>query len=301
MNSRELAAFFTTAEKGSFLKAANALHVSAVSVMNQVNALENFVGAKLLERTPRGARLTAAGRLFRDDMQNVIALADAAVQKARGLANHDEYIIKVGTSILRPCKALIDLWQKIEQKTASKNLRFQLRIVPFDDAPSSLDTILSVQNKIADCFVSPCDSIEWRHKYNILQLDTLPCRVAVPRGHRLAGKKSLKWDDIDGENFMLIRRGDSPVLNQMRDEIMTKYSSINLIDIPNRYDTSIFNECERMNCLMETLDIWRDVHPSLLTLPMDWRYEMPYGIIYSKRPSEALKNFINKIAGIIIK
>ena len=292
MNHRELTAFLTTAAKGSFMKAARELHISAVSIMNQVNSLENFVGAKLLERTPQGAKLTAAGQSFQDDARQILALTHSAVQKARKLSKSEQSIIRVGTSILRPCKILLDLSKEFNSGTPP----FQIRIVPFDDAPASLDTLLFSHESGIDCFVSPCDSIEWSQKYNILLLDTLPCRVAVPRGHRLAAKTRLTWTDLENEKFMLIRRGDSPVLNSMRDEFIREHPSIEIIDIPNRYDTSIFNECERMNCLMETLDIWADVHPSLLTLPMEWRYKMPYGIIYAKEPTEAVKVLMSTVS-----
>lgn len=45
---------------------------------------------------------------------------------------------------------------------------------------------------------------------------------------------------------------------------------------------------------MKTLDIWREVHPSLVTIPMEWDYTMPYGIIYGKYPSEIVESFIQK-------
>ncbi len=91
---------------------------------------------------------------------------------------------------------------------------------------------------------------------------------------------------------MLIQRGDSPVLNQMRDDIVKKHPNVKIKDALNKYDTAIFNECDKMNCLMETLDIWTDVHPSLVTLPMEWEYKMPYGIVYAKFPSQAVHDFI---------
>ena len=45
----------------------------------------------------------------------------------------------------------------------------------------------------------------------------------------------------------------------------------------------------------ETLDIWADIHPSLVTLPMEWEYEMPYGIVYTKKHSESVREFIEVI------
>lgn len=46
---------------------------------------------------------------------------------------------------------------------------------------------------------------------------------------------------------------------------------------------------------METLDIWKDVHPSIITIPMEWDYTMPYGIVYAKQPSEQMRKFIRII------
>ena len=289
MVHREIITFITVADRGSFLKAAKELYITPASVMNQMNKLESRIGAKLIERTNQGIRLTAAGRSIYQDAKRMIEFADEAVKKARQLAASEQNVIRIGTSIMRPCKRLIDLWAKIDDG----NQPFQLCIVPFDDDPAGLDSVLSALGKQIDCFVGPCDSIEWRKQHSILLLDMLPCHIAVPRKHPLAKKRSLRWPDLDGENFMIIKRGDSTVLNQMRDDILENHPQIRIMDAANFYDTSIFNECERMNYLMETLDIWADIHPSLVTLPMEWEYEIPYGIVYARKPSPAVKAFID--------
>ncbi|HJB15685.1 MAG TPA: hypothetical protein IAA05_06545 [Candidatus Blautia excrementipullorum] len=94
---------------------------------------------------------------------------------------------------------------------------------------------------------------------------------------------------------MLVKRGDSPVLNKMRDEIETQHPQITLFDTPHFYDTGVFNECEQMGCVMETLEIWKDVHPSIVTIPMQWDYKMPYGIVYAKNSSESVQTFIQML------
>ena len=291
MYNRELVTLITVADQGSFLKAAQELYTTPASVMNQMNKLERLVGVKLIERTNQGTHLTAAGRSIYQDAKQMIEFAEAAVKKARELAASEQNVVRLGTSLMRPCKRLIELWSEI----GDGNQPFQLRIVPFDDDPAGLDTVLSALGKQIDCFVGPCDSIEWRKQHSILLLDRLPCRVAVPRKHRLAKKKSLCWPDLDGETFMLIKRGDSTVLNRMRDDILEDHPQIRIADAPNFYDTSIFNECEQMNYLMETLDIWADIHPSLVTLPMEWDYEIPYGIVYAKKPSDTVRAFVDVI------
>ena len=294
MYNRELITFITVADQGSFLKAAQELYITPASVMNQMNKLERIVGAKLTYRTNHGTYLTAAGRSIYQDAKQMIEFADEAIKKARQLAVSEQNTIRIGTSILRPCKRLIDLWAEFDDGS----LPFQIHIVPFDDDPAGLDSALSALGNQIDCFVAPCDSMEWQAQHNIFLLDKLPCRIAVPRKHPLSKKRSLRWSDLDGEAFMMIKRGDSTVLNQMRDDILANHPRIKIVDAPNFYDTSIFNECERMNYLMETLDIWADFHPALVTLPMEWEYEIPYGIVYSRKPSVAVKEFIESIRNL---
>ncbi len=288
MYIRELTTLIAVADQGSFLKAAKQLYITPASVMNQMNKLESIVGVKLIERTNQGAKLTAAGRSIYHDAKQMIELSNTAIEKARQLAVSEQNVIRVGTSILRPCKRLIDLWAEIDDGSQP----FQIRIVPFDDEPNSLNAVLSSLGSQIDCFVGPCDSIEWQSQHNILLLGYIPCRIAVPRKHRLSKKGRLAWNDLEGEIFMLIQRGDSPVLNQMRDDIIKNHPNIKIKNALNKYDTAIFNECNQTNCLMETLDIWTDVHPSLVTLPMEWDYKMPYGIVYAKSPSQAVQKFI---------
>lgn len=291
MYIRELNTFITVAEQGSFLKAAQQLYTTPASVMNQMNKLERIVGVPLFVRTNQGTSLTAAGHSVYRDAKQMIDFAQEAVRKARHIAGSGQNQIRIGTSILRPCKRLVDLWNDID----GKNLAFQICIVPFDDDPAGIASVFSSSGKQIDCLIAPCDSVEWQAKYHILILEKLPCRIAVPRKHRLSGKKTLCWHDLDGEHLIIGRRGDSPVLDFMWDDILTNHPNIHIVDIPNRYDTSVFNQCEQMNYLLATLDIWADIHPSFVTLPMDWEYEIPYGIVWKKNASKSVTDFIKLI------
>lgn len=292
MYNRELYTFIVVAEQGSFLKASKELFTTPASVMNQINKFEGQIGVKLIERTNQGTNLTSAGRSIYKEAKKIIKISEQAISKAKQIAMNEQQVIRVGTSILRPCKMLVDLWSEIEAETSSVTIR----IVPFDDTPAGMEAMLSSLGKEIDCFVGPCDSLTWKENYNILQIKQGECAIAVPRKHRLSKKEKLCWNDLNGETIMLVKRGDSPVLNKMRDDMETNHPQITVIDTPHFYDTSIFNECEQMGYLMETLDIWKDVHPSIVTIPMMWDYKMPYGIIYAKRPSKTVEAFISKIS-----
>ena len=295
MYRRELTTFMAVAEQGSFLKASKKLYLTPASVMNQINKLESSIGVQLIVRTNQGTQMTAAGRSFYKDAKKIIKQSEQAIARARQIANDEQQAIRVGTSILRPCKMLVELWSKIDEGS----LPVTMHIMPFDDSPNSMEIMLDFLGKEIDCFVGPCDSLTWKERYNILPLETVRCCVAVPRKHPLSKKKILQWDDLDGETMILVKRGDSPVLNRLRDDIEERHPRITLMDTPHFYDTSVFNTCEQMGCIMETLDIWKDVHPSLVTIPVEWEYAMPYGIVYAKNPSHAVQNFIQMIQDYI--
>ncbi|GAA1228117.1 LysR family transcriptional regulator [Pseudonocardia alaniniphila] len=66
LDTRRLRIFCTVAEEGSFTAAAARLHLTQSAISQQMAILEREVGTALVERCPRGIRLTAAGRLLAD-------------------------------------------------------------------------------------------------------------------------------------------------------------------------------------------------------------------------------------------
>ena len=166
MYIRELDTLIAVADQGSFLKAARELYITPASVMNQMNKLESIIGVKLIERTNQGAKLTAAEHSIYQDAKQMMEFSNAAIERARQVSKAEQNVIRVGTSILRPCKRLIDLWAEIDDG----NQPFQIRIIPFEDEPNSLNAVMSSLGQQIDCLVGPCDSIQWQAQHNILLL-----------------------------------------------------------------------------------------------------------------------------------
>lgn len=287
--------FLKVADYGSFTRAAEEIYLSKVSVMNQVNALEKFIGAKLFHRTNHGVVLTEAGKSFYKNAENLIRLSKEAVHQAQIVADQSRQVINIGTSILRPCNGFIETLTN--SLTADNPYRFN--IIPFNDEINSLGLMLqSLGNKI-DCFVSPCGSMQLLMNYNFLPLVPCKCAVAMSRKHILAEKKILSMEELHNQSVLLLKRGNSYVLDQMRDDLASNHPSVSIIDFNGYYDISAFNLCEQQGYLMETLDIWAKLHPSLKTVPVDWKYEMPYGVIYSKKPTDKVTRFINYVSSLI--
>ena len=83
MTLRQVSYFVAVAEAGSFTLAARRLRIAQPSLSQQVQALERDLGATLLERTPRGVRLTTAGREVLPEARAMLAAAQRARLAAR--------------------------------------------------------------------------------------------------------------------------------------------------------------------------------------------------------------------------
>jgi DNA-binding transcriptional LysR family regulator len=83
MNLRQLEYFVTIAEVGSFTLAAERLLVSQPSLSQQIRTLERELGGALLERLPRGVRLTAAGQELLSEARATLLHAERGRRSVR--------------------------------------------------------------------------------------------------------------------------------------------------------------------------------------------------------------------------
>lgn len=284
--------FIEVANCKSFSSASEKLYISKVSIMNQINSLEKLLGTPLFERTHQGVKLTSAGENFYKNILKIISLSENAINEAKEIGNLTTQTINIGTSIMRPCNYFIE-------SLSNKNIKYKFNIIPFNDDSNNLNIMLKSLGDKIDCFISPFGSEELKENYGTLLISNCKCCIAMPRNHILAKKKSLQIEDLYGESLLLIKKGKSYIIDEIRDDLQHNHPKINIIDFDNYYDISTFNLCEKNGYLMETLDIWKNLHPSLKTISINWKYKIPYGIIYQKEPTKKVKNFIEDISCIL--
>ena len=83
MDLRQFRYFIEVADRLSFTQAAKRLHISQPTLSQQVRALEQTLGAKLLVRGSKGIALNQAGIAFLDRARAAIREASAAIDDAR--------------------------------------------------------------------------------------------------------------------------------------------------------------------------------------------------------------------------
>lgn len=93
---------------------------------------------------------------------------------------------------------------------------------------------------------------------------------------------------------MMVKRGDSRVVDAIRAEIQ-RHPEIRIEDTTQFYDIEVFNRCEASQSVMLTIECWRDVHPALVTIPVEWDYPIPYGLLYAMEPSAEVLRLLETV------
>lgn len=94
---------------------------------------------------------------------------------------------------------------------------------------------------------------------------------------------------------MMVKKGDSDTVDRIRAEL-ERYREVKIEDTPRFYDVEVFNQCEQTGAVLLTLDCWKDVHPSIVTIPVKWNYALPYGILYSINCGIEVQNVVEAIS-----
>ncbi len=296
MYNPQLTTFVCVADNGSFNKAAEKLFISSTAVMRQINSLEAHLGLRLFDRTNHGIVLTSAGEVIYKHAKALFSYSEKVLSEARKTLNTEETTFKIGTSILNPCKPFMDLWYRVNDQFPD----YRLQIVPFEDSHTGALTEISSPGNKYDFLIGGCDSKQWLERCNFLQIGTYQQCIAVPREHPLAKKKKLTLQELFGETLLMVKSGDSPTVDCIRKEL-EKYPLIHIEDTPQFYDMEVFNYCVQRGFLLVTLECWADVHPSLITLPVDWNFSLPYGILYESNPSKEILRVLDAIQTIVLE
>ena len=286
-----LHAFIEVIDAGSFSKAAEKLYLSSTALMKQMNVLEARVGAQLLIRTNHGIRATDAGISFYHDAKFLMQYSEKAVVRARQAANNNPYMIRIGTSLLNPCNVLLDVWNTISDTYP----QFKMKMVPFDDNAEPWPDVYRTIGRDFDIMVGAYERANGSDSFHALKLGEYRFCAAVARGHPLASKEMLSVTDFYGERLVVLKPGSSPLIDGIRGYLVTQHPEIEIKDTPLHYTIDVFNRCEGSGAVLLTLDGWKDVHPSLVTLPVDWEYTIPYGMLYPLKPSGSVQLFVRAL------
>ncbi|HDX8687507.1 TPA: LysR family transcriptional regulator [Klebsiella michiganensis] len=226
---RHLRYFIAVAEDLHFGHAAARLNISQPPLSQQIQILEQQIGARLFARTNRSVSLTEAGRQFLADSRQILSQVDDAAARAARLHHGETGELRIGFTSSAPfIKAVSDTlstfrrrYPDVHIQTRETNTREQ--IVPLNEGALDLGLMRNTQLP---------DTLAWER---VLRE---PLLAMVPRDHPLASKPRVSLRELAREPFVffdphvgtglyddilgLMRRYDlTPAITQEVGEAMT--------------------------------------------------------------------------------
>ena len=176
--------FTVVAEHQHFGRAAEALHVAQPSLSRQIRHLEQQLGARLLDRTPQGSRLTEAGEVFLPLARALLRSADQAAARTRAAAQPSRITIgyTIGLIVTPAVRQLRREQPDADVQTLHLDWN-EPREALLDHRVDAVVTRMPIRT----------DGL------HVTVLYDEPRVLLVPLDHRLAGKESVSIDDIADE------------------------------------------------------------------------------------------------------
>ena len=172
MELYQLRTFVAVAQEGNLTRAAERVFTSPPAVSAQIKALEDELGVKLFDRTPKGMVLTEAGGRLLDEAERTLASAGRMRSAAAQLRGAAQGVVRFGTVsdpiALRLGDALVTLAERHPQVT----LQLQQGL--------SANLLIALQRGELDCAYVMTDH-EAVDGLQLQRLGVVDLAVALPR------------------------------------------------------------------------------------------------------------------------
>ena len=194
---RQLRYFVAVAEELSFTRAALRLHLSQPPLSQQIQSLELDLGVRLLERTKRHVALTEAGRVFLEQARQILAMADEARSEvtaaAAGFSGQLRLAYTVSVSFHPALPQALLRYGQI-----APNVRLKLSEMYTEPQFAAL---LAGEIDIGFVRNEPAHAQDARD-LRLSVIDREPLLLALPTGHPLANRNSVRLAEVAGDAFV---------------------------------------------------------------------------------------------------
>jgi DNA-binding transcriptional LysR family regulator len=198
LDLRRLRVLHAVVTTGSVKDAAAQLGYTSSAVSQHIKTLERETDTVLLEPAGRRVRPTAAGNLLAGHTQGILDLIAAAEAELAGLKAGELGILRLasfataGAELVPPALAAV--------KAALPHLEISVLAAERDEALAMLrQGRLDVAVVEAHTFPIPDDNLV------SARLLSDPFRIALPHGHALAAKRTIKLQEVAGDPWVDVR------------------------------------------------------------------------------------------------
>lgn len=204
MDLRLLRAFVALADELHFGRAAARVHVVQAALSQQIQALEQQIGARLFDRTTRRVQLTEVGRVFLPEAEEVLAVADRAESRAKRAARGTLGDLRIGFVSAAG-------FAPLPQTLGSFKVKYpdvQLQLVQLG-TQGQLDALRTGEIDVG-LILAPAEIGSFASQV----ISEEPLQVVLPTDHRLAHRKRLSLRDLAPEPIIWMVDRSEPQLRR---------------------------------------------------------------------------------------
>lgn len=203
MDLRRLRYFVVVAEEQNFSRAAERLHMAQPPLSDQIKRLEQALGAKLFDRSSRGARLTEAGELLLGEARRLLVQADQTAEMVRRVGEGEVGRLTLGFVPSASNSVLPPVLYEFRERYPDVQLYLQ------EMNPDWLVQGLHAGRIDVSFFYLPFEDRALAHE----PVSREPLVVALPEAHEMAAEEEVDLCDLAGEPFVLPARYRMPGLH----------------------------------------------------------------------------------------
>jgi len=247
---RHLRYFLAVGEALNFTKAAARLRVAQPALSRQIQDLEDEIGVDLLRRSSRGVTLTAEGKLFLEEVRDLLKQTDESVERVRALARGEYGELHIGyapvptTEILPPALAAF-------QKAVPR-----VKVLLHDLSTDEL--IAGLRNGTLELAITVQPFREQTAGIDFELLRAYPLWVALTAAHPFARLKSVPLEKLAAE----------PLVGLGRKDYSESYGILERIFAPVHAKPRIAVECDSASSLITEVEAGHGVALASPTLKL---------------------------------
>ena len=189
-----LQAFVCVAELGSFVKAAEQLHLTQTALTRRIQKLEQMLDTRLLDRTTRKVELTATGRDFLPQARHLVMDAQRALERVRDKTRAGQGHFTLACVPSLTTHVLPQLIKAYAQCHPGNTLRLH-------DA-SSHDVRAAVLGGQAELGIAI--NGEPHAELEEIALFEDPLTLLCPTPHPLQDRVTVSWTDLQGVDLIVV-------------------------------------------------------------------------------------------------
>jgi LysR family transcriptional regulator, hydrogen peroxide-inducible genes activator len=194
---KDLRYLVAVADTRHFGRAAERSFVSQPTLSAQLKKLEDYLGVQLIERAPKRVALTAAGEEIVERARRILEASDEIVELARG--HCDPLSGRIRLALLPTIGPY--LLPTVAARLRKQLPRLELMLYEYQTDPM-LEKLHSGEIDVG--ILALPVALDGLDAYELYKE---PFMVAMPAGHRLATRQSIKVEDLNHETLLLLEDG----------------------------------------------------------------------------------------------